>query len=138
MHVGTSALAAHVCMAHVASAPGSILYVAHAYCTEHQIMTIMHQYLGSDYQDDCRLLSGDQLTIERQIGSQRHRMDGDTVKERLGVLEPVTEDWHCMVCLLSVGSFMYTNNITQKQYMTITCMKLGCVHIARPCMNMLL
>lgn len=71
------------------------------------IMTIMHQYLGSDYQDDCRLLSGgDQLTIERQIGSQRHRMDGDTVKERLGVLEPVTEDWHCMVCLLSVGSFI--------------------------------
>lgn len=71
------------------------------------IMTIMHQYLGSDYQDDRQLLSGgDQLTIERQIGSQHHRMDGDTVKEQLSVLEPVTEDWHCMVCLLSVGSFM--------------------------------
>ena len=67
------------------------------------IMNAMHSYLGQDYPSDRRLLSGgDLVTCERQIGAQRHTMDGDTVKERLGVLEPVTEDWHCLVCLLTV------------------------------------
>ena len=37
VYKGTSALAAHIklCVAHVASAPGSTLSVAHTYCTEH-------------------------------------------------------------------------------------------------------
>ena len=68
------------------------------------IMTAMHTYLGQDYPSDRRILSGgDQLTCERQIGAQRHTMNGNTPKERLGVLEPVTEDWHCLVCLLAVS-----------------------------------
>ena len=68
------------------------------------IMTTMQNYLGSDYCEERRLLSGgDQLTCERQFGAQRHVMDGNTVRERLGILQPVTEDWHCMVCLLSVS-----------------------------------
>ena len=68
------------------------------------IMTTMHTYLGQDYPSYRRILSGgDQLTCERQVGAQRHTMDGDTLKERLGVLEPVTEDWHCLVCLLGVS-----------------------------------
>lgn len=68
------------------------------------IMTRMQEYLGSAYPDDHRLLSGgDQLTCERQVGAQLHRRDGDTLRERLGILEPVTEDWHCLVCLLSVS-----------------------------------
>ena len=67
------------------------------------IMSRMQEYLGHDYPSDRRVPSGgDQLTCERQVGAQRHTMDGDTVEDRLGLLEPVTEDWHCLVCLLSV------------------------------------
>ena len=68
------------------------------------IMHCMQNYLGDDYPSERRVLSGgDQLTWERQVGAQRHTMDGDTVSDRLGLLEPVTEDWHCLVCLLSVN-----------------------------------
>lgn len=60
-------------------------------------------YLGSDYDGEQRVLSGgDLLTCERQQGSQRHMMCGDTARERLQVLEPVNEDWHCLVTLLEV------------------------------------
>ena len=69
------------------------------------IMIKMQEYLGSDYPNDHRLLSaGDQLTCERQVGAQMHRKDGDSVCERLNIFEPVTSDWHCMVCLLSVST----------------------------------
>lgn len=27
-------------------------------------------------------------------------MDGNTPEERLELIEPPTEDWHCMVCML--------------------------------------
>lgn len=68
------------------------------------IMNQMQDYLGSSYPNDRRLLSGgDQLTCERQVGAQRHQMDGDTMREWLRLLEPVTEDWHCLVILLSVS-----------------------------------
>lgn len=68
------------------------------------IMSRMQEYLGEDYPSDRRVPSGgDQLTCERQVGAQRHTMCGNTVQERLGVLEPVTEDWHCLVCFLSVS-----------------------------------
>ena len=68
------------------------------------ILSKMQEYLGEDYPSDKRILSGgDQVTCERQVGAQRHRMDGDNVVDRLGILEPVTEDWHCLVCLLSVS-----------------------------------
>ena len=68
------------------------------------IMSAMHGYLGSEYPKDHRILSGgDQLTCERQIGAQKHTMDGNTLQEQLRVLEPVTEDWHCMMCLLTVS-----------------------------------
>lgn len=68
------------------------------------IMFKMQDYLGKDYPTHHRLLSaGDQLTCERQIGAQMHRKDGDTVNERLGIFEPITSDWHCMVVLLTVS-----------------------------------
>ena len=68
------------------------------------IMSRMQEYLGEDYPSDRRVPSGgDQLTCERQVGAQRHTMCGNTVQERLGVLEPVTEDWHCLVCFMSVS-----------------------------------
>ena len=69
-------------------------------------MQTMQGYLGDDYPTSHRVASGgDQLTCERQLGSQRHMMDGDTPRERLQLLEPQTEDWHCLVCMLNV-SFM--------------------------------
>lgn len=74
-----------------------------------EIMHCMQNYLGSEYPSVKRVLSGgDQLTCERQVGAQRHTMDGNTERERLGLLEPVTEDWHCMVTLLSVNTASYT------------------------------
>ncbi len=68
------------------------------------IMQTMQGYLGDQYPPAHRVASGgDQLTIERQIGSQRHLMDGDTPQDRLQLLEPQCEDWHCLVIMLSVS-----------------------------------
>ena len=30
-------------------------------------------------------------------------MDGDTTRDRLGLLVPVCEDWHCLICFLGVS-----------------------------------
>ena len=52
------------------------------------IMKCMQGYLGDNYPDERKVLSGgDQLMCERQVGAQRHTMDGDTVRDRLGLLE---------------------------------------------------
>ena len=67
------------------------------------IMSVMQGYLREGYEDRCVVAcGGDQLTDERLIGAQKHRMDGDTARERLELLEPVVEDWHALVCLLKV------------------------------------
>ena len=90
-----------------------------------EIMHCMQNYLGiqSEYPSEKKVLSGgDQLTCKRQVGAQRHTMDGDTVLERLGLLEPVIEDWHCMVCLLSVRSCMCIITL----YLIIVC---TCIYI---------
>ena len=66
------------------------------------IMKCMQDYLGKEYPSERRVPSGgDQLTCERQVGAQRHTMDGDTIQDRLGILEPVTKDWHCTVLCVS-------------------------------------
>ena len=68
------------------------------------IMHTMQKYL-EQYPCERRVLSGgDQLTCERQVGAQWHVMDGDTIRDRLGLLEPAIKDWHCLVCLLSISS----------------------------------
>ena len=46
---------------------------------------------------------GDHLTCERQLGA-RYMMDGDTPRDRLELLKPQAEDWHCFVCVLGVSS----------------------------------
>ena len=70
------------------------------------IMNTLQDYLGENYPDDRPVLSGgDQLTSERQVGAQRHMMCGNTVKERLELLRPVTEDWHCLVAIIGVSSY---------------------------------
>lgn len=67
------------------------------------IMKRMQEYLGQDYHTRRRVPSGgDQLTCERQVGARRHVMDGDNERDSLGLLEPVTEDWHCLLCFLMV------------------------------------
>ena len=73
------------------------------------IMLNMQEYLGENYPPQRRVASGgDQLTCERQVGAQRHMMDGDTREERLQLLEPQTEDWHCLVCVLKVSPLIYS------------------------------
>ena len=68
-----------------------------------EIMQAMQGYLGEDFPCDKRVLSGgDQLTCERQACAQRHLMDGDTPRERLQLVEPITEDWHALMCFLKV------------------------------------
>ena len=54
-----------------------------------------------------------QLTCERQAAAMRHMMDGDTAKDRLQLLEPQSEDWHCMVCMLKVSLLMIDWNFQQ-------------------------
>ena len=70
-----------------------------------ELMQIMIGYLGKNYNPDDKVASGgDHLTCERQLGAQRHMMDGDTPEERLDILEPQCEDWHSMVCMLGVST----------------------------------
>ena len=75
--------------------------------TEHkdmlEIMKVMQGYLEEGYPQECRIVSGgDHLTCERQIGAQKHMMDGNIQQERLDVFEPVAEDWHCQLCIIMV------------------------------------
>ena len=47
------------------------------------MIDIMKDYLGADYPSGHKLLSGgDQLTCEYQVGAQRHRMDGNTMRDQ--------------------------------------------------------
>ena len=67
------------------------------------IMLHMQDYLDKDTDLPYKVLSGgDQLTCERQVGAQRHRMDGDSPREQLQLLEPQCEDWHALMCFLKV------------------------------------
>ena len=68
------------------------------------IMQSMQAYLGDNYPASQRVASGgDYLTCEHQLGSQRHLMDGDTPQDRLQLLEPQSEDWHCLLAMLTVS-----------------------------------
>ena len=81
------------------------------------IMRTLQGYLGKDYNSERRVPSGgDQLTCERQVGAQRLTRCADSVAERLEILEPVSEDWYCLVSFLRVsnGMKMYTYNYIHK------------------------
>ena len=68
-----------------------------------EIMKTMQEYLGEEFPQNKKVLSGgDQLTCERQACAQRHLMDGDTPRDRLQLVEPVSEDWHALMCFLKV------------------------------------
>ena len=67
------------------------------------IKKVMQDYLGDSYPQEHRVASGgDHLTCERQLGAKKHKMDENTNKERLDILEPVVEDWHCQLCVIIV------------------------------------
>ena len=68
------------------------------------IMKAMQMYLGQEFRGTV-LSGGDQMTCERQRGSQRHMMDADTREDRLELLEPQLEDWHALQCLLGVSPY---------------------------------
>lgn len=76
------------------------------------IMRTLQGYLGRGYSDEKRVVcGGDQLTCERQVGAQRLTRCADSVAERLELLEPVSEDWHCLVSLLRVScTYMHAQN----------------------------
>lgn len=89
-----------------------------------EIMKTMQDYLGSEYDEERRVLSGgDFLTCERQQGSQKHMMCGNTPRERLQILEPVTEDWHGLVTLLEVSKIDECVNMMQ---LKCTCIYIMC------------
>ncbi len=68
------------------------------------IMRTLEAYLGPEYGEERRVASeGDQLTCERQVGAQRLSSCANSLSQRLELLEPVTEDWHCLVTLLKVS-----------------------------------
>ena len=68
------------------------------------IMKMLQGYLGEGFPSDRQVLSGgDQLTCERQVCARRHMMDGNNPRDRLALLEPVCEDWHCLMCFLGVS-----------------------------------
>ena len=64
---------------------------------------------------------GDHLTCERQIGSQRHLMCGNTRRDRLELLEPVVEDWHALVCLLNVSKVHVNFNYCYHTCLSVLC-----------------
>ena len=68
------------------------------------IMKFMQDCLGEDFLEDGRVLSmGDLVTFDRQIGSQRHLMDGNTPRERIQLLELQSADWHFQMCILCIS-----------------------------------
>lgn len=68
-----------------------------------EIMSVMQGYLGENYPQERHVASGgDHVTCERQIGAQKHMMDGNTHKERLDILEPMAEDFHFLMCIIVV------------------------------------
>ena len=98
------------------------------------IMTVMHNYLGDGYADGRVVVSGgDHLTCERQIGSQRHLMCGNTRRDRLELLEPVVENWHALVCLLNVSKVHVNFNYC---YHTCTCRLCGTICIGHHLVTM--
>ena len=71
------------------------------------IMHVMQNYLGKEYPQERRIVSGgDHVTCERQIGAQRHLIDGNTQRDRLEVIEPVAEDWHFLLCVVTVSQLL--------------------------------
>ena len=67
------------------------------------IMVEQQSYLGPDFSGSV-LSGGDLMTCERQTGSKQHMMDADTLQDRLELLEPIVEDWHCLQSVLGLGN----------------------------------
>ena len=69
-------------------------------------MNFMQDCSGEDLPESGRVLSiGNLVTCEREIGFQRHLMDGNTPRERLQLLEPQAADWHFQLCILCISYY---------------------------------
>ena len=109
------------------------------------IMQSMQAFLGSNYPSERKVLSGgDQLTCERQAASQRHMMDGKTADATLQLLEPQLEDWHTLVCTLTVkivktithscSTTLYSMLIARHNYMQLQLFFVLYIHVG--CLEM--
>lgn len=77
------------------------------------IMRTLQNYLGKDYSEERKVAcGGDQLTCERQVGAQRLTSCADCSADRLELLEPVSEDWHCLVILLKVAMYVFQQSFS--------------------------
>ena len=49
-----------------------------------------------------RLSGGDYVTVERQRRAKQDKLNSDTQRGRLALVEPCVEDWHCLMNVLMV------------------------------------
>ena len=71
-----------------------------------EIMRTMVSYLGEKYTH--RVISGgDHVTCEREQGAKRHVQCSNSPAGRLEQMEPVTEDWHCIMNFMIVSKIIY-------------------------------
>ena len=86
------------------------------------IMLHQQSFIPEHFPSGHKILSGgDHVTCETQVGAQRQRMDGDTSREKLLLLEPQVEDWHTLMTFLSVSKHMHTLSHAHSKS-CITCM----------------
>eukprot|EP00731_Ephydatia_muelleri_P006316 Em0003g564a len=108
-----------------------------------QIMDELHKYVPSirsveNFEDENGdmltmdihhfshiLLSGDQLTTARAIGSQRIRKNSVDAVARLQGFIPVTEDWHTKVCYMKVYSRRHPLGFYPNSHLTIASVMVG-------------
>ena len=82
-----------------------------------EIMQHQQSFIRDNFPIGHKILSGgDHMTCERQVGAQHQLMDGDTPRERLGLLEPQVEDWHALMNYMLVNDKFCDNNYTIHTY----------------------
>ena len=72
-----------------------------------EIMRVMVSYLRTVYKHRA-LSGGDHVTCEREQGAKRHVQCSNSSTGRLDQLEPVVEDWHCVMNFMIVSTTTYT------------------------------
>ena len=91
------------------------------------IMREQQSYLGEGYEHTV-LSAADDVICERQEGSKRHVMDSDTRTGPQELLEPCTEDWHCLMSILGVK--IHTHTV---RYLVTSLMDAVCIHRSLRC-----
>ena len=95
-------------------------------------MLLIMDYLGENFPGTRKVISGgDQLTCERQSNAHRQMMDGDALKERLQLLEPVCKDWHTLMSFLEVRHQNCTLTCSVDSFLVFysECVCVWCVYV---------